>query len=256
MIAIGGHTVSFTGLEPIDFDVAGGAFTVSPPNANNVVTIADGTLTDGTTPALKISGTSGGTAFDDIRVRNSAIMIDTTNAAGNDTINIASADNAHGNTSLQVKAGMQSGDVINVNGTTTFSGTVTLDAATINLNADVTGAVTGSTATTVNVAATAPASRCRQSGRQRRYTEYRRGQLHRRCRRHVKDPYAGSRSGTGAGESYRQFEIGPERHAGDPDQRHNPATQYDNFVVTNTATLGNSTLNVLPAGLHSLRRAI
>ena len=88
-------------------------------------------------------------------MRNSAITIDTTAASGNDTVNIASVDNAHGNTSLQVKAGSQSGDVINVNGVAKFSGAVTLDAATINLNADVMATVTGNTATTVNVVAPA-----------------------------------------------------------------------------------------------------
>ena len=66
-IAIGGHTISFTGLEPIDFDVAAGTITVSLPNAGSNVNVANSTLTDGTTPALQISGTTGGTVFENVR---------------------------------------------------------------------------------------------------------------------------------------------------------------------------------------------
>ncbi|QDU28581.1 Bifunctional hemolysin/adenylate cyclase precursor [Anatilimnocola aggregata] len=150
-IDFGGSTVVFTGLEPIDFDFVGGTFTLLLPNANDSVDIANDTLIDGVTPALKISGSSGGVAFENARVRGAAIVIDTDTVAGVDDIEIVSASNSHLNTSLNITTGTEVGDAITVSGITTFSGTTTLNAPTINLNANVTNTVTGSTATTVNV---------------------------------------------------------------------------------------------------------
>src|SRR5262249_19630940 len=96
---------------------------------------------------------SGGVAFENARVRNSAIVIDTVTGGsdGNDTITITSANNAHGNTSLLVSTGTGT-DSLTVSGTATFAGTLTANVATVNLNADVTNPITG-TASTVNVAA-------------------------------------------------------------------------------------------------------
>lgn len=144
-------TIHFTGVENSDFDNVG-TFTLVTPNANDVVNLANGMLGSGQ-DATSISGTSGGVGFTQANVRNSGIAIDTTSVAGTDTVTVTSASNNHGNTSLNVIAGAEAGDIININGTTTFSGTTTLDAKTINLNANVTNAVTGSTATLVNVTA-------------------------------------------------------------------------------------------------------
>ena len=66
---------------------------------------------------------------------------------------MAAADNI---TALTINEGTQAGDVLNVAGPVTVSGLTTLDAQTINLNADITNAVTGSTATSVTVNITAP----------------------------------------------------------------------------------------------------
>ena len=154
VISVGGKTITFTGLEPVDFNVPGGTFTLSLPNNGNVIDIADGTLVDGTTPALEVSGSSGGVGFENARVRGAAIVIDTSGLAGSaDTITVTSADIAHTNTSLTINTGNDADDVITVNGTTTFPGTVTLNATTVNLNALVTNAVTGTVATAVHVAA-------------------------------------------------------------------------------------------------------
>ena len=90
--------------------------------------------------------------FEDARVRNSSITIDTTGVVGTDTITVTSADNAHTNTSLAVTTGVEVGDTITVNGTMTVTGTTTLNAATVALNANVTNAVTGSVAATITVA--------------------------------------------------------------------------------------------------------
>ena len=149
-IDIGGQLLTFTGLEPIDFE--GVSFTLNLPNANDIVDLANGVLIDGTTPATVITGTSGGVGFENARVRSSSITINTTSMAGTDAITVTSADNAHMNTSLTLTTGVEVGDTITVNGTTTVTGTTTLNAATVALNADVTGTVTGSVATAITVA--------------------------------------------------------------------------------------------------------
>ena len=177
-----------------------------------------------------------------MRVRNSAITIDTTAAAGNDTVNIVSADNVHGNTSLQVKAGSQSGDVINVNGVAKFSGAVTLDAATINLNADVMSTVTGSTATIVNVVAPAQiqdgvnlaASGATVNVAAGNYTE----DVDASAKTLTLSPGPGAAQVRLTGN----FKLGANNTLALDLNGTNPATQYDNFVVSGSATLGNSTL--------------
>lgn len=151
VLTLGNGTISFAGLEPIDYDVVGGSFTLNLAGGDDVVDIANSTLIDGSTPALKISGTSGGTAFENARVRGSAILIDTTAVPGVDTISISSANSDHTNTSLQIATGGEAGDVVSVNGTVTFPGTVTINAATVHLNSPITNTVTG-TAARVNVA--------------------------------------------------------------------------------------------------------
>jgi parallel beta-helix repeat protein len=150
-ITVGGSSVVFTGLEPVDF--VGVALTLSLPGANDVVDLANGFLIDGVTPATVISGTSGGVGFENARARNCSITINTTGVAGTDTITLTSMDNAHLNSSLAVTTGVEAGDSISVNGTITVSGTTTLNATAVALNANVTNGVTGSVATAVTVAA-------------------------------------------------------------------------------------------------------
>lgn len=153
ILDFGGRLVSFTGLEPVDFDVPGGNFTIVLPNADNVITLTNGMLMDGLTAATEIDGTTGGVGFEKARVRGSAITVDTTFAAGTDEVTIVSASNAHNNTALTISTGAESGDVIAVNGTTMMGGTCALNAKTIHLNADITSPVEGALATTVSVAA-------------------------------------------------------------------------------------------------------
>src|SRR5262245_30253344 len=152
----GSETISFVSLAPINYDVIGGSFRLLTPNANDVIGIEDSTLTTSATPALRISGTSGGVGFEEVRVHGSAVTINTTAVAGTDTVTINSASGAHGVTALTINEGAEAGDVLNVNGTVTVSGMTTLDAKTINLNANVTNAVTGSTASSVTVNIIAP----------------------------------------------------------------------------------------------------
>ena len=155
-------TVTFTGLEPVDFDLPGGTFALSPPSAGNVIDVADGYLLDGVTPALVISGTSGGVGFESARVRGASITIDASGLAGStDTITLTSADNLHTDTSLTVNTGTDAGDSIAVNGAIAFAGPVSLNATTVTVAAagsvTTTGAGTlaiGADALTVNASAT------------------------------------------------------------------------------------------------------
>ncbi|MFO0821305.1 MAG: autotransporter-associated beta strand repeat-containing protein [Pirellulales bacterium] len=165
VISLGGSTVTFTGLEPVDYDVTGGTFTLLLPGANDIVDIANGTLTDLVTPALVITGSSGAVPFENARVRGSAIVIDTTTVAGTDSITITSANNAHANTSLSIITGTEAGDTINVNGGVSLAGTISLSGT--NINSTAAGAIsstgltltnTGSTSTLAGVVSGANAS--------------------------------------------------------------------------------------------------
>ncbi len=148
-------TVTFTGLEPIDYDVVGGTLTLSLPGANDIVEVANSTLIDGVTPALKVSGSTGGVPFENARVRTSAIVIDTTSVDGDDTITITSANNAHGNTSLTIQTGSGT-DTVSINGPTVFSTSVNI--STVNVNSTAAGTLnpgtTGLTVTNTGTAST------------------------------------------------------------------------------------------------------
>jgi hypothetical protein len=99
-IAVGGAGVAFTNLEPVD--VSGlGSFSLTLPGANDVITIANGfDFATGTLPAVVISGTSGGAAFESVAVRNvTSVNVNTASVVdGNDTVTVTGAGNAHGNT--------------------------------------------------------------------------------------------------------------------------------------------------------------
>jgi hypothetical protein len=120
--------------------------------ATDIVDIANGLTVVGGLDALVLSGSSNAVAFETAHVRDATeIAIDTTTVAGTDLVTISSASNAHNNGASTIDTGAETGDVINDNGTNTFAGTTTLDASTINLNANITNVITGTTATVVNV---------------------------------------------------------------------------------------------------------
>lgn len=131
-ITASGRTISFSNLEPVDFDLAGaGSFTLQLPNANDVVNVANGTTSIGGLDALVITGTSGGVAFESAHVRNATTLtIDTVTGGSNgtDQVFVNSANNAHGNTNLAISTG-DSNDFIAVR-ETTVTGDVSIEAGT------------------------------------------------------------------------------------------------------------------------------
>lgn len=137
-IVIGGKTIHFDNLEPVDFDTIGD-FTLLLPGTDDVVTLSQGfDAATGTLPAIVISGTSGGNPFESPHVRNGTITIDTTSDDGNDTIIISTVDGvAAGVTALTIDTGVGT-DVIHINGIATFAGDVDLTSASITTAAALT----------------------------------------------------------------------------------------------------------------------
>ncbi len=108
-VTTSGRTINFSNLEPVDFDLLGASsFTLNLPNSNDSINGANGTTSIGGLPALVLSGTSGGVAFEAAHVRNATTLtIDTVTGGshGNDTVAINSANNAHGNVNLAIITG-------------------------------------------------------------------------------------------------------------------------------------------------------
>ncbi|MDA1013622.1 MAG: hypothetical protein O3A00_04110 [Planctomycetota bacterium] len=114
------RTITFAGLEPVD--VSGFlSVTLAPPGANDLITVANGfDDATGAVPALIVSGTCGGVAFQQAHLfNNTTIVITTTATDGVDTINITTADNAHANTNLTINTG-SGADTVNINGNVTL----------------------------------------------------------------------------------------------------------------------------------------
>lgn len=153
VVTVNSLPITFTGLEPVD--ISGMALvTVTPAAAGNNLTITNGVdFATSTNQALVVSGTTnnGGTPIEAVALwNNTTVVINTATFAGNDSITIASANNANGITNLTVNTGTGA-DVLNVSGATTVAGTFTATVPTVNLTNNITaGTITGS-ASTINV---------------------------------------------------------------------------------------------------------
>lgn len=138
-VTAGGRTISFSNLEPVDFDLAGaGSFALHLPNGNDTVTVANGTTSIGGLPALSITGTSGGVAFESAHVRNATTLtIDTVTGGSNgtDSVSVNSANNAHGNASIAISTG-DSSDFVRVM-ETTLTGDVSVEMGVGSANIQV-----------------------------------------------------------------------------------------------------------------------
>jgi nitrous oxidase accessory protein NosD len=157
-ITIDGRTISFTGLEPLDFDNVG-TFNLDLPGADDVVDVSEGfnsAITAGlepagSVPALVFSGTSGGVSFETAHVfRTANVIVDTAAVAdGSDAVTISSAANAHANTNLTIALGSTGTDTLVVNGEVAVSGSFSVTGLgqvgdSAHLNANITAAsITG-----------------------------------------------------------------------------------------------------------------
>jgi hypothetical protein len=152
LITLGAQTVTFTGLEPVDFDSLA-SVTVTLPGANDILTVANGfDSATGLLPALVVSGTSNAVAIEAAHIRNvGSVTIDTTTVSGNDTITVTSASNAHGIGNLSILTGTGT-DTMNVNGAVTVSGDITFTTGQINIanNADISSTGAGNISLTAD----------------------------------------------------------------------------------------------------------
>jgi hypothetical protein len=138
-VVVNGHTIAFQNLAPLDLSGMVAA-NVLFPNANDVVTVQNGVdfTAGGTNPALQVSGTTGGVAFETVALfGNTTVNLNTTTVDGNDTVTVASANNAHNNTNFNIITGVGT-DVVAVNGALTLAGTFTVASQQINVNAPIT----------------------------------------------------------------------------------------------------------------------
>ncbi|MBN2024201.1 MAG: hypothetical protein JW809_15570 [Pirellulales bacterium] len=144
-LVIDGRSLKFAGLEPIDIaDVA--HVTVTMPNVDDQVTLADGTGFLTAAQALRLSGQSGGVPFETAAIWNVQTLVVDTSPNGNDAVTIAAAAGAHNVTNLTVRAG-GGGGTVQIAGPVTLLGNLVVDsggsvngdglvtAATVDLNA-------------------------------------------------------------------------------------------------------------------------
>jgi fibronectin-binding autotransporter adhesin len=135
-VTIDGRMVTFAGLEPVDL-VGLAVVNLRFPNANDVVTVADGkdAATD-LLDALVVSGTSGGVPFESVHLRgNAAVVIDTVTGGsdGDDSVTILGGGAAHGNGDLTIVTG-DGNDSVDVPGSLTVSGDVAISSQDIHFN--------------------------------------------------------------------------------------------------------------------------
>ncbi len=145
VVTVDGVTITFTGLEPVDISNMASA-TLNLPGDDDVLTVEPGTdFLTGSTQALRVSGSSGGTSIEAVSFfNNAAVVIDTTADDGDDMITVIGGANAHGNGALTVNTGSFSDSIdiqgdVTTTGTQTYSGPVVLssDAALTSSAGDV-----------------------------------------------------------------------------------------------------------------------
>ncbi|CAK9091593.1 Acyl-CoA dehydrogenase IpdE2 (5OH-HIP-CoA dehydrogenase beta subunit) [Durusdinium trenchii] len=132
-VTVSGRTVDFTGLEPVD--ITGMAtVNITPAGADDVLTVANGfDFATGAIPALRVSGTTNGAPIETVALwNNTTVSINKSTNNGNDTITIASANNAHGNANFNIVTGTGT-DKIDVNGSVVVTGDVNFASQQINL---------------------------------------------------------------------------------------------------------------------------
>lgn len=137
LVAVGGKNINFSNLEPLDISGMMLA-SVTLPSGADLVDVANGfDDATGAIPALVVTGTSGGVAFESAHLfDNVTVNIDTTSTDGADTVTITSADNAHKNVNLIINTGT-GGDSLTVKGGMLAAGDIKLTSNALAIDADI-----------------------------------------------------------------------------------------------------------------------
>ena len=142
-------TIGFVNLTPVD--ITGMAIVnVVFPNADDIVAVDNGFdfTMGGATPAIRVSGTTGGIPFETLALwNNGTVTIDTSSVDGNDAVTINSATVGN-NTNLAVTTGAGSDTVAIQAGGVSLAGNFTVTSQAIAVNGPV--ASTGGTVALTN----------------------------------------------------------------------------------------------------------
>jgi hypothetical protein len=151
--------ITFRNIEPIDLNALGMPVVIAPTGAADVIALDDGLdfFDVLAIPAIRVSGTSGGGAFETIAVFNTPLLTIDTVAGGSDGADTVTLNTVTGGLatvgSLKVDTGAGA-DAINVNGVADFTaGTVELDAGTGGSITDPAPATPGIITTTLTATA-------------------------------------------------------------------------------------------------------
>jgi len=122
------QTITFNGLAPLDLSGMATA-TVSMPNAGSIVNVQlSADFATQQTSALRISGTSGGVAFETVAAfNNTSLVLDTSTVPGNDTITLHAITGLEHDTNLTVTTGTGT-DTIDVTGSINLPGNLSLQS--------------------------------------------------------------------------------------------------------------------------------
>ena len=133
IVSVAGFNVEFNDTEMLDA-MGHVQATVELTGGTDDVTVAIGTefVAPGSADALRISGTTGGTAFTPIAVWNNAsLSIDTKTGAGNDTVSITGANNGHLITNLTIEADPAGSNLVDVQGPLSLPGNFTVIGSSV-----------------------------------------------------------------------------------------------------------------------------
>jgi len=149
-VTVNGAVITFSNLEPIDITaMVTATLQTTLTGADDVLTLTNGTNLIGAPgpSAIVVTGTTGGAPIEPVAFfGNTTVVIDTTLNDGNDTIVIASANNAHANTNLTINTGVNT-DTVTVSGAVTVTGNVNISSQNIAVNALITGDAVAGTVT-------------------------------------------------------------------------------------------------------------
>jgi hypothetical protein len=140
VVTVGAQKITFATAEQADANAAG-TLSVVFPGANDTLTVTNGKdFATNAIDALRVTG-----AFAPVALwGNTTVAIDTADVGGDDgddTVTVASADNAHANTNLSIHTGTGT-DTVTISGAVNVAGSFAVDSVAVNVNANVTAGTT------------------------------------------------------------------------------------------------------------------